>query len=1336
MPNFFITVPATDTTGLGENRRPSTFANAAAAEFGVNFARTPDVSYAYFEVAPGPLQALSNANIAPVANPDSVSTPFGNSVTFDPRANDTDDNGDPLTITAVTLLTGLGTASFTATSLTVIPSGGYEGAITGEYTITDGQGGVTTGTWTVTVLAYVPALSSYEQTVVARAELKGYWNRIEDGIAPDLSGNGRHGDLVGSVTQSTDGPQGKSLNFSAVTDNLITPALGLTGAGARTVIVYLKAAAAAQTANFPAFVALGDQTDTGAGVKFNFVARGPDGHIPQVAVGTTGFSRGTTPLLNDVWRQVVCTVQASGSTSLIKFYIDGGSDPVSIFSDITLNMTTGLSAILGKNLIGRLAEIQVYERELTAQEIADDYAAAVPAPVAPTLAFGSLTAVGAGAVPIDEADGVYGELTVSGGMIFPNTSPITLGEIVVGAKTYNILANRRDAASLAELTTAINEVPLDGSVECVLRAGNYRGETGTYQFPVRSFTAEQRVICEGYAQGDFAANGTWTALMPAIKMDGCNWISFFGFDGYQEGASSAEYFSANESFNCGIYDFKAASKSLVELATDGTDQNDNSLATGFRTGLTNGVRLSNALGIHVKRGYFEDFFTWLIVVNGGNSSGTNGRDAEIAWNELNRYGQNLTTSNSRNTTGTRPYLIYSNIGTGGSFQVGDPVSSTNSAAIHSSTGMSGNPTGNRSNNTVWFAGNIFALGSWRLRLYEGLYGVTPANSATGAKFNDPNPHTDSYSGNGTYTYEDPFLFANINQGKSQNGMIAGAFRGAQFFNGWLHDVNHGGGTQWYLDAWQGGVAIDNLTQQITRPASSEFEASRNNYADTGLSLRGHNLGVVNRQTWIDMFEGRAGSFEDLTVEDLRTAFTPIPGTLAAQRHIGPINNPNFNRETGEVTVPHMPYATAAPAALRPGAKFSGSNYLSVGISNPNADDQALWTYAIQFWHNGTSGTFTDNNSKICYVKILSSGTIDLVIKEADDVTICFDGVLGLRAKTHRINTVVISVNQRTGYQAVVVNGELDPVTETQGFGQNTVPNWTRHTARIGADSLTSNYFEGALFVLGLRFGKAFELTDQTVFETMFDTSGQLRPSGTNGDAFDGTPWQAWFEGDGAAFGPATHQGGSLTSFAEGIVPDVFKLSDFDLVNTSVATSLAIRVHALPADTGTSAITDIEYRRNEGTWTSLGGTTTGTYTPVGLTGLTADRDNKVQLRAVSAAGAGSESDSRIRRTLAGAGVSVPTATLSGVSGDVQTVLTFNQPMTLGYGEIQIRRTSDNVPVERFNVSYDHLHWGAGSFDFDGTVMTMSPRTPRLASAHYLHIPRGAFLDASFNSYPGN
>jgi large repetitive protein len=91
-------------------------------------------------------------NSAPIANPDSPTTPAGQPITVDVLANDTDSNADALTITSTTV-PGHGSDSVVAGKILYTPTAGYAGSDSFSYTISDGHGGTSTATVTVTVTA-------------------------------------------------------------------------------------------------------------------------------------------------------------------------------------------------------------------------------------------------------------------------------------------------------------------------------------------------------------------------------------------------------------------------------------------------------------------------------------------------------------------------------------------------------------------------------------------------------------------------------------------------------------------------------------------------------------------------------------------------------------------------------------------------------------------------------------------------------------------------------------------------------------------------------------------------------------------------------------------------------------------------------------------------------------------------------------------------------------------------------------------------------------------------------------------------------------------------------
>jgi hypothetical protein len=94
--------------------------------------------------------ASAGTQFPPVASPDSATTPINTPATIAVLTNDSDANGDPLSVIAVTPGAN-GTTTMNGVFVTYTPAATFAGVDTFNYTVADGRGGTASATVTVNV---------------------------------------------------------------------------------------------------------------------------------------------------------------------------------------------------------------------------------------------------------------------------------------------------------------------------------------------------------------------------------------------------------------------------------------------------------------------------------------------------------------------------------------------------------------------------------------------------------------------------------------------------------------------------------------------------------------------------------------------------------------------------------------------------------------------------------------------------------------------------------------------------------------------------------------------------------------------------------------------------------------------------------------------------------------------------------------------------------------------------------------------------------------------------------------------------------------------------------
>jgi len=148
---------------------------------------------------------VNPVNDAPVANNDTVTTDENTSIIVDVKANDSDVEGDTLTVTGVTQPSN-GLVTLVGGVVTYTPNNNYNGPDSFIYTISDGKGGTATATVTVTVNSVnnVPVATGDSQTTNEDTPVSGSVTAT-DADGDTLTFSKGTGPSNGSVTVNADG---------------------------------------------------------------------------------------------------------------------------------------------------------------------------------------------------------------------------------------------------------------------------------------------------------------------------------------------------------------------------------------------------------------------------------------------------------------------------------------------------------------------------------------------------------------------------------------------------------------------------------------------------------------------------------------------------------------------------------------------------------------------------------------------------------------------------------------------------------------------------------------------------------------------------------------------------------------------------------------------------------------------------------------------------------------------------------------------------------------------------------------------------------------------------
>ena len=316
------------------------------------------------------------ANSAPVAQNDSFVTTTGAALSITAAqllANDSDPDGDTLTVTSVATTTTAGGTVSGAGPWTYTPPASFTGADSFSYTIGDGRGGSSTATVNVAVnpAAGGPGL------VAAYSFNEGSGTAVTD-----ASGNGRNGTIRGA--QFAIGKAGKALQFDGV-DDWVTVA-DVTGSPLD------LTTGMTLSAWVNAFEFTGWETillkERGAGaMSYALYAQnggvangGTDSPAGVVRAGAADQAvQGVSPVPLHAWTHLATTYD--GTTQ--RFYVNGAlvasrpqTGPIAVGNGAL--RIGGNNSWAGEFFSGLIDEVRVYNRALTDVEITNDMNTPLP----------------------------------------------------------------------------------------------------------------------------------------------------------------------------------------------------------------------------------------------------------------------------------------------------------------------------------------------------------------------------------------------------------------------------------------------------------------------------------------------------------------------------------------------------------------------------------------------------------------------------------------------------------------------------------------------------------------------------------------------------------------------------------------------------------------------------------------------------------------------------------------------------------------------------------------------------------------------------------------------
>jgi hypothetical protein len=258
--------------------------------------------------------------------------------------------------TNATACTGVNfSPSGTSGSISVAPS------VATTYSLScTGTGGSTSASATVTVAA--SSGSGGGGVTTLSSGLIGYWpfNEGSGATTADASGNGYTGTLSNPSPQWVAGRYGDALNFASGGD--VTLSTAGTVSGSFTVSAWVNM----QSMTTPSMVLITTRQPSDHGFDIQVNATGLHGDIGDGTSWLTTSADANTASLVGGWHFITYVVTPSGYS----IYLDGASVGSGSFSGTPLVIDANHTPLVGYAFLGSIDDLRIYDRALSASEIA------------------------------------------------------------------------------------------------------------------------------------------------------------------------------------------------------------------------------------------------------------------------------------------------------------------------------------------------------------------------------------------------------------------------------------------------------------------------------------------------------------------------------------------------------------------------------------------------------------------------------------------------------------------------------------------------------------------------------------------------------------------------------------------------------------------------------------------------------------------------------------------------------------------------------------------------------------------------------------------------------